>query len=218
MYESLKGLGALGWSDHMPGGEFVPCQHVVGGVKKCFTTTAGDRQCAENSNCFELRAESCTTTSGGTGKLWCCPRHLPPPPGNPCTPQSTAMVCRRHDARCSSFSDRRRHGICLIQKALCDVGIDAGPIDGHGTSDMYPIALRMFQARNNIDTTGRPDVATRAKLRVGPDAAAADDDEPRPGEVPDLGSISYFWPIAFSASSLFLMFSWWKFGRRGGRR
>ena len=216
MYEYADKRAGMGWSDYLPEGRFVTCDHVPGGVKKCFLPTTADRRCAENSGCFELRNEGCSTTAGGSGNLWCCPRDLPPPQGSPCVAQSTAMVCRRHDTRCSDFYDDRSYAICRVQKALCDLGIDAGPIDGQGTSDMYPIALRMFQARNGLSTTGRVDSAVleRLGLSTDPRMPAASEDRPGAGVGLPPGTLSYFWPVAFSAASLFLTFSWWKWGRR----
>lgn len=217
MYEYEKASGGMGWSDYLPGGEFQTCSHVVGGVKKCFTNASSDRRCAENSGCFELRDESCQTTSGGSGNLWCCPRHLPPPPGNPCVQQSVDMVCLRSDARCSDFRNERQCGVCQIQKALCDLGIDSGPIDGRGISDMYRLAVQMFQARNGLDVTGvvTPAVIERLNLQSTCAAAAIGEGPVGPGVGLPAGVTDYFWPIAFSLSSVFLGVAWWKYGRRG---
>ena len=218
MYEYKRASGGLGWSDYLQNGQFVPCDEVVGGVRKCFTTTSADRLCAENSGCFELRGQSCTTTSGGTGTQWCCPRHLPPPPGYPCVPQSTNMVCRRHDNRCSSFSTSRECGICQIQKALCDLGIDAGPVDGRGASDMYRIAIRMFQARNGLPVTGEVTLPLleRLNLQATCATAATGSGPSGPGVGLTGSSMQLFWPLAFSVSSVFLIYALWRHGR--GRR
>jgi len=213
MYEYLKAPG-LGWSDYFVDGEYQECGQVVGGVKKCFTTASADRTCAQNSGCFEL-TDRCDTTSGGTGNTWCCPRHLPPPPGMPCLSQSTEMVCHRHEMRCTEVEDDRAYAICRVQKAMCEQGVDPGPIDGRGDASMFPIAVRMYKARvgispanddiNDLEFLRRLGLHTDERVRGG----AA---RPRgPGLPPAV--VNWFWPVAFGMSSLFLGFSWWRYGK-----
>ena len=213
MYEYLRKPG-LGWSDHLVDGEFQECGQVVGGIKKCFTTTADDRACAQNSGCFEL-TDRCTTTSEGTGNLWCCPRHLPPPPGMPCVAQSTEMVCHSHEVRCTTLENRQEYAVCRVQKALCEQGVDPGPIDGRGDSDMFPIAVRMYKARVGI-TPADDDIRSRQfleRLGISEDPqVTAGVDEYRGTGLPPIVT-NWFWPVAFGMSTIFLGFSWWRYGR-----
>jgi len=219
MYEYERSMHGLGWSDYVDDGRSVPCEHVVGGIKKCFTTTEADRVCAENSNCFELQGaerESCQTTSGGRGYLWCCSRNLPPPPGNPCVRQPLNLSCRIHDMRCSDFVNNDEYQTCRIKKELCNVGIDPGPIDGNSSSNMLHVAIRMFKARNQISPINEsvtPGLIRALGLnndsRVQPD----DDTPSGPGVVPQV-AMQIFWPFAFSVSSSFLMYALWKYRKR----
>jgi len=168
---------------------------------------------------FELR-DGCQTTSMGTGNIWCCPRHLPPPrTRNPCLPQSTERVCSRNAVRCSDLSDDESYSTCHIQKALCDLGLDPGPIDGRGNSNMYPISIRMFKARNGIlPENDRITADLLERLGVSGDPRVQQGAQnPRLGAGVGLsaGVTDYFWPIAFSLSSVFLGVAWWKWGRRG---
>jgi hypothetical protein len=218
MYEYMRSRGGLGWSDYLVDGEYQTCDQVVGGVKKCFTTTSQDETCARNSGCFAL-TERCTTTSRGSGNVWCCPRDLPPPPGMPCLPQSTAMVCQRHAIRCATLENDDQYATCRVQKALCDQGVDPGPIDGRGDSNMFPIAVRMYKSRNGI-SPANDDISDTRFLEalgvVGDDRVrrgSGQGDRP-PGSGLPPGVTNWFWPIAFSLSSVFLGVSWWKYGRR----
>lgn len=217
MYEYEKSLSGLGWSDYLVDGEHQECGQVVGGVKKCFTTTSADRTCAQHSGCFEL-ADRCTTTSQGTGNAWCCPRHLPPPPGMPCLQQSTDMVCHRHETRCTDLQNNEHYAICRVQKALCEQGVDPGPIDGRGDSDMFPIAVRMYKARVGI-TPANDSIDPENNRRFLDSLGISGDDRVDRGLRRDRGPgvpsavTNWFWPAAFSVSSLFLGFSWWRYGR-----
>lgn len=214
MYEYLKPMGGLGWSDYLVDGEYQECGQVVGGIKKCFTTTAADETCAQNSGCFQL-SDRCSTTSGGAGFAWCCPRHLPPPPGMPCLPQSTEMVCHLHETRCSDFTNDSEYATCRIQKALCDLGVDPGPIDGQGSSDMYRIAIRMFKSRRGLvpaDENPRT-TAFLEQLGLHTDPRVVRGAAPSGGGGPRDVVTSWLWPIAFGLSTVFLGATLWRYRR-----
>lgn len=213
MYEHLAALGGLGWSDYLVDGEHQECGQVVGGVKKCFTRTSADEACAQNSGCFEL-SESCSTTSGGSGNAWCCPRHLPPPPGSPCLPQSTEMACQRHAVRCATFGNDSDYATCRIQKALCDQGVDPGPIDGQGDSDMYRIAIRMYKARQGIipDNDDPSSAIFLERLGLSSDTRVSRGAQSRGLSLPPAVT-NWFWPVAFGLSTVFFGATLFRYGR-----
>lgn len=220
MYERGKGLG---WSQ-IEG--YPTCDQVAGGgTKRCFLPTTEDEQCAQYSGCINLN-ESCRTTSGGIGRTWCCPPNLPPPPWERCIPEGVdptqprrQMICRQQEVSFDTLHDTRRRAIWRVQNKLCQLGVDPGPVDGQGTNSMYRIAIRQYQSINNLPQTGEVSTAMLSSMGFSASDASEIESGLNSGPLPTGSGLSdgmtrWFWPIAFSLSSVFLGVAWWKYGRR----
>lgn len=145
-YERAFGMG---WSD-ISGYPTCP-QQPGGGAKQCYTTSPDDQARAQAQGCFDLR-EPCRTTSGTAGAAMCCPamprRH------------ATDMRCYREILPRVSMQDPAEQNIWDMQRKLCKMGVDVGPINGQVGSASFRAAIKAYQARVGLSQTGNADEAT----------------------------------------------------------
>jgi hypothetical protein len=209
MYEF--GVRGLGWSD-LTG--YPACEEITGGgIKRCFTSSSGDRSCTQSCGCVDLH-ETCTTASGSGGTAWCCPRDCPTTSGG-CTPRTRNLICDLSRVDIGSLTDARSRATWTLKNRLCAQRIDPGAVNG--TTDQRLVeALRTFQTRQGLPVTGQADAATLYQL--GFTAAEAQQYSATISQpVANIQPIQLPWLLigATSVASLFMMYAVWRYRKRG---
>jgi len=157
MYESTA-LGALGWSD-LPG--YPSCATIAGGgIKRCFTPAQADLSCAQSCGCIST-TQTCRTTSGNQGNVYCCPRDCPSTDRG-CRTQS-GLICDLSRQDIAAMTTAAQNAVWRIKDKLCSLRVDPGAVDGNADA-RFSEAVSAFQARRGLPQTGEPDLVTLTSM------------------------------------------------------
>ena len=206
MYEYRKGMG---WSD-LP--NYPACGEISGGgIKRCFTSSQGDVDCAQGCGCRST-STTCRTTGGSAGTAYCCPRDCPTPEHG-CVPQTRNLICDLTRVDINALVDSRSRAVWRLKNNLCARRIDPGAVNGVSDARLSE-ALSAFQSREGLPATGQADAQTL--YRLGFTAAEA---QQYSSAVVGTGQVSQLqlpWALiaASSAASMFMIYAVWKFTRR----